>query len=163
MSRFILVPQHSCVCLRCGRKSQCCCVDSWPVNTVSGGGQTPSWLCHHLHCNSAMFLSVKLEAASWLRKVFSYEAHSGEVSETSSQCSKLNPVPFGKSAKTVVLLRNYVVGKQLCQTTCQTLSDGHVKRHAGEKFFIVILSACILVDLLPHFERLHGQYHLFSG
>lgn len=82
-----------------------------------------------------MFLSMKLEAASWLRKVFSYEAHSGEVSETSSQCSKLSLVPFGKSAKTVVLLRNYVVGKQLCQTTCQTLSDGHVKRHAGETFF----------------------------
>lgn len=80
-----------------------------------------------------MFLSMKLEAASWLRKVFSYEAHSGEVSETSSQCSKLNLVPFGKSAKTVLLLRNYVVGKQLCQTTCQTLSDEHVKRHAGEK------------------------------
>lgn len=41
MSRFILVPQHSCVCLRRGRKSQCCCVDSWPVNTVSGGARLP--------------------------------------------------------------------------------------------------------------------------
>lgn len=148
MSRFILVPQHSCVsapwqkitallrwllaCKHCVRR-----------------GQTPPCLCRHLHCNSAMFLSMKLEAASWLRKVFSYEAHSGEVSETSSQCSKLNLVPFGKSAKTVLLLRNTL--RRTREKTCRG------------KNVIVILSACILVDLLPHFERLHGQYHLFSG
>lgn len=92
---------------------------------------------------------MKLEAASWLRKVFSYKAHSGEVSEMSSQCSKVNPAPFGKSAKTVLLLRNYVVGKQLSQTTCQTLSDRHVKRHGGKSSFFIVffLATCILVDL----------------
>lgn len=30
-----------CVRLRCGRKSQCCCVDSWPANTVTGRARLP--------------------------------------------------------------------------------------------------------------------------
>lgn len=30
-----------CVRLRCGRKSQCYCVDSWPANTVTGRARLP--------------------------------------------------------------------------------------------------------------------------
>lgn len=121
-----------------------CRVDSRAgKRSTSSGGLLPPAACRHLHCNSAVFLSMKPEPANWLRKVFSYETHSGEVSETSSQCSKLNPVPLGKSAKTILSLRNYVQGPNCarggcttCQTASQTDSDGHVKTQRREKDFL---------------------------
>lgn len=36
----LCVSARVCVCV-CGRKPQCCCVDSWPVNSESGGARLP--------------------------------------------------------------------------------------------------------------------------
>lgn len=53
--------------------------------------------CHHCYCNPTMFLSMQLCTASWLRKVFLYETHFGEVSGMSNKCSKLNLVSLWES------------------------------------------------------------------
>lgn len=151
-----------------------CGLPGWETLHVQRGLLPPA-ACHHLHCNSALFLSMKLEPANWLRKVFSYETHSGEVSETSSQCSKLNPVPLGKSAKTILSHRNYVQGpkcarggRTTCQTMSQTDSAGHVKtqrRQKGFPFFLFNFLRILLYFtwLITSFEKtLHGQYHPFT-
>lgn len=96
----------------------------WLLSCKQSSTARSSCCHHHYYCNCTMFLSMQLEPAIWLRKVFSYETHFGEVSGMSSRCSKLNLVSYGKSTnlqKQFCYFWNYVRAR-LCQRRLSNVS-----------------------------------------